>query len=589
MGNGNYNRIAITTSQDKSISMKNNFIKQLAAGCMLTCAAITWAQQPSYEPDPRYICPPNGTMTKISDVDFHHNNHTFSAYIANGKVGVVDENKRVVIPVEYDDMRRLNSNYYIIRKGDKWGLITQYGEFVLPPVLKSIALGNQNKLTLTYPDGESGTLDFDLSFDSNLRRIAALLSLYEDFGKAFCLRSDSTIKKIALDEFWSSGQFHDGLMPILERNSKKLRYLTTTGEWSPISIPNIDPSFNENFAFSGGYLVLNQSTKDGKAVYRIYNTKGQVLWSQVVDLGASFCTLSDYVEGGYALMRTQTGSTYSGKAQWKYVSPTGKPLFPEVFGARTYPSAPGSIKDYIRPMCDEMVAFPDFTNANNIRWGFFDKNGKVIVRGKFAKVHDFHDGLAAVLMPEGSENANKWGFIDKTGKLVIPAIYSNEPGDFSEGFAVVTKTNGLRVYINKAGQVSSVEFTDALPFVKGTAFIHVYNGYTSEYMAIDHSFNVVNAVLPSKIFTPEMRRQIEQTAKDPNRIAGDMFFFSDYNCSQILDPRGDLYYVWSDKIMTINSITDGIAHVSYGPYGEMTDIFCDSTGKILFFLTRNEF
>ena len=565
--------------------MKKNTLKHLAAGCMLTCAAITWAQQTTFEPDPRYICPENGTMTKISDVDFHHENHTFSAYMVNGKVGVVDENKRVVIPVEYDEIKRLNYNYYTLRKGDKWGLITQYGEFVLPPALTSIAYSNPNNLTLSFPDGTSGTIEFDLDFNSNLRRIAALLSLYEDFGKAFCLRSDSTIKRIALDEFWSSGEFHDGLMPILERYSKKLRYLNTKGEWSPVCISNIDPSFNENLAFSAGYLVLKQFTKDDKAVYRVYNTSGQLLWSQLTDLGTSFCMLSDYVQGGYALMRIRTGE----KAQWKYVSPTGKQRFPDVFGARTYPDVHGSIKQYVRPMYDEMVAFPDFSTANKIRWGFFDKNGQVIVRGKFAKVHDFHDGLAAVQMPEGDENANKWGFIDKTGKLVIPAIYSNEPEDFSEGYAIVTKTNGLRVFINKDGQVASPEYTDALPFVHGTAFIHVFDGYTSKYMAVDHSFHVVNFLLPSQIFTSEVSKQIKQTAQNPDRIAGDMFFYSDYNCSQIINQRGDLYFVWSDKIMTINSITDGIAYVSYGPYGEMMNFFCDNTGKILFFLTRKDF
>ena len=246
----------------------------------------------------------------------------------------------------------------------------------------------------------------------------------------------------------------------------------------------------------------------------------------------------------------------------------------------------GRINEFVRPMCDEMVAFPDFSTSEH-RWGFFDKNGKVIARGKYANVHDFQEGLAAVQMPEGGENPNKWGFIDKTGNMVIPARFSNEPGDFSEGLAVVTKTNGLKVYINKNGEVVSPEYSNAQPFVNGIAFMEVYNGYTSEYYALDHSFNVVNFLLPSQLFTPETRAQILETAKNPNRPARDVFFYPGYNISQLVNYRGDLYFVWSDNITTINSITDGVVHVSYGE--RQSDFYCDTTGKILFYMTRNEF
>jgi hypothetical protein len=368
-------------------------------------------------------------------------------------------------------------------------------------------------------------------------------------------------------------------MPILDRNSKKLGYLNTKGEWAiPISI-QIDPSFGENLAFSGGYLILNQPGR-----YKIYDKKGQVLWSLPYQSGDAKNDITSYVEGGYALVRVRTGN----RAQWKYVSPTGKQLFLEVYGTKTYPVPYGKMDDFVRPMCDEMVAFADFSTSEP-KWGFFGKNGKVIARGKYAKVHDFQEGLAAVQMPEGGENPNKWGFIDKTGQMVIPAIFSNEPGDFSEGLAIVQKTNGLKVYINKQGEVVSPQYSNALPFVHGTAFVEAYDGYKSRYFALDHSFNVVKLLLPSGIFTPETRAQIEKTAKCPDRPAGDVFFFPGYNITQMINNRGDLYFMWSDNIVTINSITDGVVHVSYGPYGQMREFFCDTTGKIIFFITRKEF
>ena len=106
---------------------------------------------------------------------------------------------------------------------------------------------------------------------------------------------------------------------------------------------------------------------------------------------------------------------------------------------------------------------------------------------------------------------------------------------------------------------------------------------------MDHSFNMVKILLPGDIFTPETRAQIEKTAKYPDRPAGDVFFFPGYNITQMINNRGEFYFMWSDNIITINSITDGVAHVSYGPYGEMREFFCDTTGKIIFSLTRKEF
>ena len=517
-------------------------------------------------------------MTQLSNSDYDHDNLQFNICKADGKVGVVDEHKRVIIPVEYDEIRRISPDYYLIRKDDKCGVITQYGEFVFPPTVASITYNARN-FTLAGSDGSSITVEEDFRFDSNLQKIAAWLSLSSGWGNAFLLRTDSTTKTIPLDEFWSSGVFHDGLMPILDKNSKKLGYLNTKGEWAiPISIP-MDPSSGDDLAFRGGYLILDQPGK-----YKIYDKKGQVLWSLPYQSGDTKNDITSYVEGGYALVRVRTGN----RAQWKYMSPTGKQLFPEVYGTKTYPLPYGNMDDFIRPMCDEMVAFADFS-TNEPKWGFFDKNGKVIARGKYAKVHDFQDGLAAVKMPEGGENPNKWGFIDKTGQMVIPAMFSNEPGDFSEGLAVVQKSNGLKVYINKQGEVASPQFSNALPFVHGTAFVEIFDGYKSRYFALDHSFNMVKILLPGGIFTPETRAQIEKTAKYPDRPAGDVFFFPGYNITQMINNRGEFYFMWSDNIVTINSITDGVAHISYGPYGEMREFFCDTTGKIIFSLTRKEF
>jgi hypothetical protein len=89
--------------------------------------------------------------------------------------------------------------------------------------------------------------------------------------------------------------------------------------------------------------------------------------------------------------------------------------------------------------------------------GYVDRNFKFVNRlgedssGFFpARCEEFHEGRAAVEI-----GSNKWGFIDRDGKLVVPAQYSTvQP--FSEGVAGVAVGPGIfakTIYIDKSGKV----------------------------------------------------------------------------------------------------------------------------------------
>jgi hypothetical protein len=86
----------------------------------------------------------------------------------------------------------------------------------------------------------------------------------------------------------------------------------------------------------------------------------------------------------------------------------------------------------------------------------FDKNGVVKTKNRFKNARHFYEGLAAVCN-QNEFGEDKWGFIDEAGDLVIPLIFSNPPGDFSEGLAFVTpvdKSDFHYAYIDKKGEVA---------------------------------------------------------------------------------------------------------------------------------------
>ncbi len=91
------------------------------------------------------------------------------------------------------------------------------------------------------------------------------------------------------------------------------------------------------------------------------------------------------------------------------------------------------------------------------KYGFFDREGKVVVERKFDDVWKFSEGLAAVNIGAKSQGfprpfvkeGGKWGFIDKTGQLVIPVQFDSvDERGFSDGLALVTVG-----YIDKSGKV----------------------------------------------------------------------------------------------------------------------------------------
>jgi len=85
------------------------------------------------------------------------------------------------------------------------------------------------------------------------------------------------------------------------------------------------------------------------------------------------------------------------------------------------------------------------------KWGYCDKNEKIIIKPKFERSYWFADnGLARVKIKE------KYGYIDKSGEIKIEAKFESAD-DFSFSGALV-HLNGTKYCINKEGEL---EVTDA--------------------------------------------------------------------------------------------------------------------------------
>lgn len=151
---------------------------------------------------------------------------------------------------------------------------------------------------------------------------------------------------------------------------------------------------------------------------------------------------------GIALVRT-TGD----KALWGFIDEEGKYVIPATYqeatvfsedlawvvsenGAPTAITTKGEVKitlqdaETVKIFQEGLAAF-SVTQESKLKWGFVDKEGKVVISPQFADTGNFSEGKCAVQNEEG-----KWGYIDTEGKIAISYQF-DEAEKFVDGQAVV--------------------------------------------------------------------------------------------------------------------------------------------------------
>lgn len=99
----------------------------------------------------------------------------------------------------------------------------------------------------------------------------------------------------------------------------------------------------------------------------------------------------------------------------------------------------------VRLFKNGLAAFSMVNEEGEEKWGFVNKEGKVVINPQFSSVSNFSDGKCGVGNSDG-----KWGFIDKEGKISINYQFDGT-GDFRNGKCIVTFDNKDGV-IDKEGK-----------------------------------------------------------------------------------------------------------------------------------------
>lgn len=122
---------------------------------------------------------------------------------------------------------------------------------------------------------------------------------------------------------------------------------------------------------------------------------------------------------------------------------------PQIGGQNVQPSVRPSSSDDLTPVQQEG------------KWGYADKDGKVVIKPQFSRAGRFSEGLALVwaggipLTDPATKSFVKMGYIDKAGRWLITSRFEYYFfDDFSDGLVPFRQLSSKWGYMDRAGRIA---------------------------------------------------------------------------------------------------------------------------------------
>ena len=301
-----------------------------------------------------------------------------------GKCGYIDFTGNFKIAPKFDYAWPFGEDgKALVKMGQRFGVINLQGEFVLRPILTSLATPGQQPLAEGLEPMRIRKKWGYVDRESRLRIQA---------------------------KYTSAERFHEGYAVV--GTATGLGYINTDGE----VITWLD--FTQARAFQNGRAAVKYDNKWG-----FIDTSGQVVvlpkYDQVLDFRDSIAIVAE-------------------AGQWGVINRNGQVVMPLKYNELTYTRLPEVLRVrrgkrwglrrlnathyLVYPQFDTLKDYSeDFAAAHKayVGWGFVNRRGLLICPMRFDAVEPFNGGMAAVQL-EG-----QWGFIDTMGRWVILPQYES--------------------------------------------------------------------------------------------------------------------------------------------------------------------
>lgn len=275
------------------------------------------------------------------------------------------------------------------------------------------------------------------------------------------------------------------MLPV--RNGLVFRYIDPNGKII------INPQFKEATVF-----------RNGLALVRLFGAKP--MWGFITEKG-DFAIKPNYKEA----------TVFSEDVAW-VVPENGAPQAINTKGETIFILQKAKS---VRIFKDGLAAFSVSSDSTNLKWGFVNKSGTVVIEPQFLAVGNFSDGRCAV-----SNAAGEWGYIDTGGKVIINYQYSHAK-DFVNGKAVVSLIKNWGV-IDETGK-----------YVIGTQFQEMRSDYDQYQIKQNNKWGWCNQ--KSKVTIDAQFSEAEPfgVSELAPIKSGNKFGYVDKEGKMVLDPEFD--------------------------------------------------
>lgn len=291
---------------------------------------------------------------------------------------------------------------------------------------------------------------------------------YDEYGAKNKIHFSDKTKVVELPGKMEAIDYSDGVF-ILKENQGSNEWGQWTYRWHIVDTTGVFLAKNLDWdgtpfrlpVFDKGYAVNHNKG------LTIIDKKGKT----VCDLYKTFAITGEYFVDGLVLAAGKSfregGEEYH---KVSYIGADGKIKFPNLTVKVSSWDIFSGLPE-VAPLKEGLRRHYDFKTK---KYGFINEQGAYVAKPQFLKAHDFCEGLAAVKV--ATDDGEKWGFIGKDGKMVIEAKFGREPGDFHNGYSVLTKNNGWKTLLKPDGTIMNMNCQELLDFNGGFSFMRTGEG-----------------------------------------------------------------------------------------------------------------
>ncbi len=396
----------------------------------------------------------------------------------------------------YDDIERYNDKYWIAQQGDKYAFLNNMGAYVVGWYNKLWINPDYPDLVFVYSNGKYGFYNIHNYYISPMYDTLVFsegIAMVRKMGKYGFINMYG--KKITDLIFDHATPFHNAIATV--EKDGKVAYINHEGKllihWIPKNIIVKSPPPGLILVKVGskyGFQTLNgrrvipaiydyaEPFSDGVALVKLNPRK------MLIDTLGQLKPLSAYPKD--KSIRLDWGYRHTGKpiivTVWtvEYINPKGQVVLKIPYQdatsfhngkAKVFQGDKYNFIDKQGHLLGQWKELPDDYHVaeHGGKFGFINKNDKLVIPYKFDYAYDFHNGIAKV------EIGNKFTLINRKGQQITGLF--DDISEFKNNLALV-KNNGKYAVIDTSGKVISKWYDKIWPFHDGIARVMLNGKYS---------------------------------------------------------------------------------------------------------------